>query len=193
MSASARIAWRMTAVAAFAATAALAIVLSRGAPMHAALTSARNAERAGAAVAHRDRPEPECQVLGLRISVDSDGGLAVQFTNTSSAGCTLSGYPKVAAYQANGVQVGNAAGRDPAASVRQIMLSPGATAHATLAENVSAFPPATCRPVNAAGLRVVLPGQSAARYVRHAIVACSAAGRTGPVFLHVQAVQFGIG
>jgi hypothetical protein len=45
--------------------------------------------------------------------------------------------------------------------------------------------------VSAAGLRVVLPGQSAARYVRHAVVACSAAGPGEPVFLHLQAVQLG--
>jgi hypothetical protein len=191
MSASARVAWRVTTVAAFAATAALAVVLSRGAPMRAALTSARNAGHDAAAVAHQDRPEPECRISSLRIWVDSAGRLAVEFTNTSSATCTLSGYPEVAANQANGVQVGNAAGRDTGASVRRIALARGATAHAALAENASAFPAASCRPVSAAGLRVVLPGQSAARYVRHAVVACSAAGPGEPVFLHLQAVQLG--
>jgi hypothetical protein len=192
----ARVAWRVAAAVAFTATAALAVTLTRGAPMHAALTSARNASRNIAAVAR----EPECRMPGLRIWVGGgdgvtprNGGLAVEFTNTSGAACALSGYPQVAAYQANGAQVGNAASRDTSGSVRRIVLNPGATAHAVVAENVSAFPDGHCRPVSAAGLRVVSPGQSAARHVRHAVVACSAAGPQEPVFLHVRAVQAGIG
>jgi hypothetical protein len=137
---------------------------------------------------------------GLRIWVNDRGGLtfrasgaAVEFTNTTDAACTISGYPQVAASRADGVQVGNAAGRDTSVSVRRIVLTPGATAHAVLAEGVSGFAGGSCKPVTVTGLRVVPPGQSMARYVGHIITACSAAGPREPVFLHVRALQAGAG
>jgi hypothetical protein len=190
MRASARVAWRVAAVVAFAATAALAVILTRGAPLHTALTSARDTGHSGLA----------CQTSGLRIWVNDGGDVmprvssaAVEFTNTSDAACTMSGYPQVAASRADGAQVGNAATRDTSVGVRRIVLPPGATAHAILAEDVSGFPGRFCKPVTAAGLQVVPPGQSIARYVRHAVTACSGAGSRGPVFLHVRAVQVGVG
>jgi hypothetical protein len=42
--------------------------------------------------------------------------------------------------------------------------------------------------VVAAGLRVAPPGQSAARYVKDRLLACSAAGQRAPVYLRVGAV-----
>lgn len=197
----ARVAWRVAAAVAFAATAALAVTLTRGAPLQTALTSARNTGHGGAAaVAHRHRPGPACRASGLRIWVSGGGGVtsradgaAVEFTNTSGAACTMSGYPQVAASRANGAQIGNAASRDTSASVHRIVLNPGATAHAVLAEDVPGFPGGSCKLVTAAGLRIVPPGQSIARYVRHAVTACSAAGPREPVFLHVRALQAGVG
>jgi hypothetical protein len=200
MRASARVAWRLAAAAAFAATAALAVTLTPGAPLQTALTSARDTGHGGAvAVAHQHRPGLACRTSGLRIWIDDESGVApragaaVEFTNTSGAACTMSGYPQVAASRADGTQVGNAASRDTSVSVRRIVLTPGATAHAVLAEDVSGFPGGSCKPVTAAGLRVVPPGQSIARYVRHAVTACSAAGPREPAFLRVRAVQAGIG
>jgi hypothetical protein len=190
MRASAHVAWRVAAAVAFAATAALAVTLTRGAPPHTALTSVRNA-------GHSDLA---CQTSGLRIWVNDWGdvtprmtGTAVEFTNTSDAVCTMSGYPQVAASRLDGAQVGNAASRDTSVSARRIVLIPGATAHAVLAEDVSGFSRGSCKRVTAADLRVVPPGQSIARYVRHAVTACSGAGPREPVFLHVRAVQAGIG
>lgn len=201
MRASARVAWRVAAAAAFAATAALAVTLTRGAPLQTALTSAQHAGHNGAAaVSHQRRPGPACRISGLRIWVNDEGdvapragGAAVEFTNTSDAACTMSGYPQVAASRADGAQVGNAAGRDTSVSVRRIVLAPGATAHAVLAEGVSGLPSGSCKPVTAVGLRIIPPGQSIARYVRHAVTACSAAGPREPVFLHVRALQAGAG
>jgi hypothetical protein len=46
-----------------------------------------------------------------------------------------------------------------------------------------------CRPVIATGLRVTPPGESAARFIRHTLLACSAAGPRAPVFLRVRAIQ----
>ncbi len=203
MRASVRIAWRAAAAIAFGATAALAVTLTRGAPLHAALTSARHTSPAR----HAQSGTPECAASGLHISIDSAGAPAaatrvspgmrrltvrfpVDFTNVSSAPCTLRGYPEVSAYRGAGTQVGNVAGLDTSMSARLIVLAPGATAHAAVVDSVSS---GRCRPVAATGLRVIAPGLSVPRYVRHTVAACSASGRKAPVFLHVRALQTGTG
>jgi Protein of unknown function (DUF4232) len=203
MRTSVRVAWRVAAAVAFACTAALAVTLTRGAPLHVSLISARNVKSAGR---HGVAGLQRCAASGLDISIAGPGAPArgvvaspdhvylatfpVEFTNISGAACTLSGYPQVSAYRAGGAQVGNAAVLDTSVSARRVVLAPGASAHAAVVDSVSSQ---RCRPVDAAGLRVVAPGESAARYVRHAIAACSAAGREAPVFLHVRALQPGAG
>jgi len=192
--------WQGVAAVAFAATAVLAVAVSRGAPAHVALTSSRHPSGApGASGA------AQCATSRLRISLTTGSGpgtrasaghgriagagvSTLEFTNVSGVACALSGYPGVAAYGAGGAQIGNAAGRDTSVAARRIVLAPGATARAAVLASVSA---GSCRPVVATGLRVVPPGQSAARYIRHAIPACGLAGRRAPVFLHVRAVQPG--
>ena len=192
--------WRGVAAVAFAATAVLAVTVSRGGPGHVALTSARHPGKALVA-----RGAAQCATSRLRISLATGSGpgthasrghgrsagisvSTLEFTNVSGIACALSGYPGVAAYGAGGAQIGNAAGRDTSVTARRIVLAPGATAHAAVAASVSA---GSCRPVVATGLRVVPPGQSAARYLRHAMPACTVAGPQAPVFLHVRAVQPG--
>jgi Protein of unknown function (DUF4232) len=198
MRTSVRVAWRVVAALAFAGTAALAVTLTRGAPAHVSLISARDAGPAGQ---HASAGVPRCAPSGLDISIASrdaadrivaahTASLPVDFTNISRAACVLSGYPQVSAYLAGGAQVGNAAVLDKSVSARRIMLAPGATAHAAVVESV---PSRRCGPVAATGLRVVLPGQDVPRYVRHPMTACSAAGHEAPVFLRVQAVQPGAG
>lgn len=203
MRASGRLGWRVAAVAAFAATAALAVTLSRGAPMRAALTSAKHptgtTARAGAART-RAAGTPRCATSRLHISVGTAASTGartlrvtqyrLEFTNESGAACVLSGYPQVAAYRGDGAPVGNAAGRAAGTAARRVLLAPGATAHAVL---VASIAPASCAPVLAAGLRVVPPGQSAARYVGHALTACSAEGTRSLVYLRVRAVEPGTG
>jgi len=206
MRATVRVAGRAAAAAAFAATAALAVTLTRGAPLHASLTSSRNtASVIGAAAGdrHAHAGLPQCALARLDVSIASPGAAAarliashdivrfpVDFTNISASACTLSGFPQVTAYRTGGTQVGNAAAMDTSVSALRVVLAPGATAHAAVVDSASA---GRCRPVSVAGLRVVPPGQSVPRYVRHAMTACSAAGRTAPVFLHVRAVQPGTG
>ena len=191
MRASVRLGWRVAAIAAFAATAALAVTLTRGGSEHAALTSAKHVTKQRAAAA-----APRCAASRLRISVGSAAGTGpgalrvtwyrLDFTNVSGVTCTLSGYPEVAAYRGDGAQVGNEAGRDTSVAARHIVLAPGASAHAAVTASVSRGP---CQPVVAAGLRVVPPGQKAASYIRHTLRACSAAGPRAPVFLRVRVVQ----
>ena len=199
MTASVRLGWRVAAIAAFAATAALAVSLTQGGSTPAALTSAKNVTKQRAA-----EGAPRCATPRLRISVGTDAGTGastgtstgasaprvtryrLDFTNVSGVTCTLSGYPEVAAYRGDGAQIGNEAGRDTSVAARHIVLAPGASAHAAITASVSRGP---CRPVDAAGLRVVPPGQKAASYIRHTLRACSAAGPRAPVFLRVRAVQ----
>jgi hypothetical protein len=207
MRGAAGVAWRIGAAVAFGATAALAVTLTR-APMHAALTSNRNATATPNIIAGKHaRPGlPECGASRLDISIalanvsvgDASRrmanlaaiGFPLDFTNVSATACTLSGYPQVAAYSAGGAQVGNAAALDTTISARSIVLAPGATAHAAVVDTASAR---QCHLVTVTGLRVILPDQSLPKFVRYTLTACSAAGRTAPVFLHVRAVQPGTG
>ena len=132
MRAAARLGWRVAAVVAFGATAALAVTLTRGAPMHAALTSARSHDAA-----------PRCAASGLRVSLGAvpaaatgvRQGLtsyALDFTNVSDVKCELRGYPAVAAYLGSGVQVGNAAAADTTTTAHRVVLAPGETARAAV-------------------------------------------------------------
>jgi Protein of unknown function (DUF4232) len=190
MRAAARLGWRVAAVVAFGATAALAVILTRGAPMHAALISARSHDTA-----------PRCAASGLRISLAAASAAAagirpglssyaLDFTNVSGAKCELRGYPAVAAYRGSGVQVGNAAAADTTATAHRVVLAPGETARAAVTASASASASASgCHPVLATGLRVTPPGGSAASFIRHSLLACSAAGPRAPVFLRVRAVQ----
>lgn len=203
MRASARLGWRIAAVVVFGVTAALAVVLTRGAPTHAALTSARHPGHPGQATHAAAAP---CVASGLRISIGAGpqaaSGYRLDFTNVSRSSCTLTGYPVVAAYRDDHVRVGNPAGQGAgtagpdtggapgARSARRVLLAPGATAHAALTVNTG-MRRGACRPVVAAGLRVLAPGGSVPHYIRHPIRACSAAGPRAPVFLRVRSLESG--
>lgn len=198
MRARANLAWRVATVVAFGATAALAVALSRGAPMNAALASAKGPDAQHAAANPRPAAaSARCAVSGLRISLGGAARVtgvstryALEFTNVSGAPCTLAGYPRVTAYRGDGVQVGAAAGRDRSVAARRVLLAPGQTAHASLE---AALPAARCRPVRAAGLRVVPPGQTAARYVPHPLTACAARPARGQDYLRVRVIRPGAG
>jgi Domain of unknown function (DUF4232) len=149
----------------------------------------------------RDGAAAQCTTSRLEIWLgvgedDASGDVRypVEFTNVSRATCMLDGYPSVSVYGAAGRQIGNAAGLDASATVRRILLAPGATAHTEgRFAAVGHFPAARCRPVAVQELRVFPPGQPVAEYIHYAFAACSAAGPKAPVFLNVQAIQQGTG
>src|SRR5690348_65842 len=190
--------WRIATIVAFGATAALAVILSRGAPMDAALASAQGPKAQHAPAGTRPSAATgRCASSGLRISLGRGAQVTtavtrypLDFTNVSGAPCTLAGYPEVTAYQGNKVPVGAAAGRDQSVAARSIVLAPGQTAHATLD---AAVPAARCGPVRATGLRVVTPGQKGAHYVRRPLTACTAVAPDGQEYLRVRAIQAGTG
>lgn len=206
MRTAAGLAWRGAVILAFGATAALAVTLSRPAPVPAAQTTASHEPAASQEPASRREPAvPRCTTQRLAISLGSGTGISgssatarylVVFTNISPSSCTLTGYPDVAAFDARGEgyrQVGNAAGQDESLGTRRVVLGPGATAHAEVDLDVAGVPVATCRPVTAAGLRVAVPGQSTSRYLRGGVRSCSAAGPQAPVYLRVTAIEPGAG
>jgi hypothetical protein len=114
----------------------------------------------------------------------------LDFTNVSGASCTLFGYPLVAAYRGDGLQVGAAAADDVSVAARRVLLAPGQTAHAALD---AAVPAARCAPVRATGLRVVTPGNSAPRYVRRPLTTCTVRAARGQDYLRVHAIAPGAG
>jgi hypothetical protein len=170
---------------AFGATAALAVTLNRPAQAPAALTMAA-------------QPVPRCTPARLAVSLAFDAsaaGYPVDFTNTSSSACTLSGYPAVTAYDARGTtvrQVGNPAVEYTAGATRRILLRPGATAHSDVAIS-SVTRDAACVPVAVTGLRVIPPGASRPWYLRARLTACSATGPRASADLHVRAIAPGPG
>ncbi len=203
MRAGASLGLRIAAAVAFAATAALAVTLNRGAPMHAALTSekGRGAPHTAAATppgsaTGSPAAAPRCGLSGLRISVGAGSRVTtavtrypLDFTNVGGAPCTLTGYPEVAAYQGDGTEIGDASVRDTSVAAARVLLAPGQTAHTSLDASLSA----RCRPVRVTGLRVVPPGQSAARDVKRSLTACAARLPADEGYLRVRAVQPGSG
>jgi Protein of unknown function (DUF4232) len=193
MRAGARLGLRLTVAVAFGGTAALAVIVSSGAQSGTALAPVSSSSSAQPVLT------TGCTSSGLRMFVGPGDPVsaaltryAVDFTNVSRAPCTLGGYPEVAAYRGDGEQVGAAAARDTSVAASPVVLAPGQTAHASLD---AARPQPRCRPVTAAGLRVVvLPGQPALRYLRP-LTACTAVGApgTGHGYLRIRAIQAGKG
>ncbi len=196
MRAGARLGWRIATAVAFGATAVLAVTLSRGASVNAALASAKAADARHTTAGVPSAQTARCSAAALRISLGPGARVSaeitrypVEFTNVSRAPCSLAGYPEVSLYRGDGVQVGAAAARVPSVAAR-IVLAPGQTAHAALD---AAVPGAGCGPVRATGVRVVVPGQAAARFVGYPLTACTARAPRGRGYLQIRAVQAGAG
>lgn len=141
-----------------------------------------------------------CAAAGLRVQLDTAAaGVAagtyyvpLEFTNTSGQPCLLTGYPAVAFTSgAAGQQIGSEAAVDRSVRTTDVLLSPGATAHAWLQVlDAANYPASKCHPVMAAGLRVVAPGTESASYLPHRVPACKTA-ISGSEILVVHPVQRG--
>lgn len=187
----ARLGWRLATPLAFGATAVLAVIVAR-APAHSALALQDGPGTQHVVVTAR------CGVSELRISMGTGTRVAsmvtryaLDFTNVSGTPCTLAGYPEVAAYRGDGVQVGGLAVHDTSAAASRVLLAPGQTAHATLDTSL-ALSKARCRPVRAAGLRVgVSSSPSPVSYVKRPLTACAGRAAAGQAYLRVHAIQRG--
>jgi hypothetical protein len=113
---------------------------------------------------------PRCRTSGLVIWISAGQGAAgsvsytLEFTNQSGSTCTLRGYPGVAALNLRGRQLGSAASRDTATKVRTIRLRNDASATSTVRiVDALNFPASSCRPTDAAGVRVYPPNERAVK------------------------------
>lgn len=192
-----RSAWQAVAVAAFVATAALAVVLTR--PQQVALTETTSACRAaalrawlGIAAGSADLTSTGTADTGVVPRVSSAGTArtdvyyTIEFTNVSGHACSLYGYPGVSAYDA-GHLIGSPAALDTSIRPSTVMLAPGETAHAVLHFIFAAmFRDASCDEVTAPALSIYPPDAGRAMLIPVPMLACS---RKGADYLSVQPVQ----
>ncbi len=195
-----RSAWQAVAVAAFAATAALAITLTR--PQQVALTESASACRVAAlrtwlgisaGAAGAVDPAVGIADTGVVPRVSSTGPTktdvyyTIEFTNVSAHACSLYGYPWVWAY-AGGHQIGSPAELDTSIRPSTVMLAPRETAHAVLHFSIAAvFRTASCHEVTAPELSIYPPDTGGALLIPvPPLPACS---RKGADYLSVQPVQ----
>jgi hypothetical protein len=132
----------------------------------------------------------------LKITQGSPNGYAggvdvtIGFTNTSSATCTLYGYPGVSLVSSSQAQIGLSAKRVTSVPVKLVTLAAGAAASASvqIADALN-YPTSTCVPVKAAYLRIFPPNQTASVLLANTSQTCSKPVQT----LLVTAVQAGSG
>ena len=166
----------LAAVAALAACSSSAS--SSSSPSTPSATSTGTGTATGTAPATSPPPSPSqagspaCANGTLQVTLRGEQGyaggvdLAINFTNTTSAACTLYGYPGVSLVSSSHAQIGLAAKRTTTAPAEVVTLAPGATGHAQLQiADALNFPTSTCGPVQAADLRVYPPGQTAAVFL----------------------------
>ena len=146
-----------------------------------------------AAPSHAANPACSSRALDVRLNTQGSGTAAgssyykLEFTNRSAHACTLRGYPGVSAIAANGRQLGSAGGRNPAHATRTVTLAHGGSAVAVLQiTDAHNFPPASCRLVTAAGIRVYAPGTTQGKTVPFPFPTCA---KAGSVTLHTESVQ----
>ena len=123
----------------------------------------------------------QCATSDLRVTVGGGNAAAgsayypLDFTNNSSAACTVYGYPGVSFVTAAGSQVGAPASRGGTTPRAQITIQPGAIAHATLQiADAGNFPSSSCgQIVNVSFLKVYPPNQYSAVTIPLSTQACS--------------------
>jgi hypothetical protein len=146
-------------------------------------------------------PAAECATSGLKAVLGPAEGTAgssylpITFTNISSAGCTLYGYPGVSFVTGSGgSQVGNAANRIPLPNgqAHTVSLHPGEVANAVLRVLDSQnFPSSECQPADGRYLRIYPPGQTAALYVRTGFGPDAACASRAVTVLQVEPIEPG--
>jgi hypothetical protein len=115
------------------------------------------------------------QIRNGALAGMSHADQVVTFTNTGTQPCDIQGYPGVAALDAAGTQVRQAA--RTAGPVRPVALAPGATASALVSANTAACP----HPAGIAGLLVTAPDQRASTRLGPAGAFCPVSLSVGPV------------
>lgn len=126
---------------------------------------------------------PPCNSSELQVTWHNNPGggtpgsyySTIDFANTGRFTCAMYGYPGVAMLTASGGQIGAAATHAANPTPRDVLIAPGAEAHATLrTRDATAYPATTCRPTHASWLRITPPVDSAkATRVAHPSTGCA--------------------
>jgi hypothetical protein len=140
---------------------------------------------------------PGCTAADLAVwvneqAVSGAAGTAyypLEFTNTSGHACATGGYPGVAATDASGHQLGDAAARDPVYRGHVWVIPAGGTAHALLGYGAVEVSTSGCKPKTAAQLKVYPPNSRTAIDAFFALPACTIGG--SHVYLRVAVIQPG--
>ncbi|MEC3982617.1 DUF4232 domain-containing protein [Amycolatopsis sp. H20-H5] len=159
-------------------------------------SSASPSPSSSGAAERADTPggDGSCKAAELKITMTPGDGAGagssfpgMQFTNTGKRTCTLQGSPGVSFVTGdNGQQVGKPADRQAKSEGKLVSLAPGKSAVSSLKiANAGNFGP-ECKPVDARGLRVYAPGDTAAMFVSYPQQACSS---TSSGQLSVQVVK----
>lgn len=138
-----------------------------------------------------------CPTRSLSVKAGLSQGAAgsiyqvLDFTNISTASCTLYGFPGVSLAAGSPVkQIGLAAAEDHSSPRQLITLAPSAVANALLRIVQAAnFPPSRCDLKNATYLQIYPPNQTTPVYLKYKAQACAKPVRT----LTVSVVKTGSG
>ncbi len=135
----------------------------------------------GASASPSETDAPACTTDDLAVSIaEAPGGgaagsnyLVVRFRNTSSAACSLYGWPGVSLVgDGNGTQLGAAASRVQPEARRVVGIEPGKQTTALLRVTQAGNYGDSCEAATADGFRIYVPNQKSAVYVARKTPAC---------------------
>ena len=125
-----------------------------------------------------------CATSALTVSLGPANGTAgttfypLKFVNKGKTSCTLRGYPGVSAVTSSGKQIGNSASRITS-TFTTVTLAPGKQRSALVGVvDTGNFSAASCKPVTAAGLRIIPPNQSRSVTLKKKFSTCSSTATT---------------
>jgi hypothetical protein len=129
-------------------------------------------------------PVTSCATSALKVSLGPANATAgttfypLKFVNTSKTSCTLTGYPGVSAVTSSGKQIGNSASRS-GGKFRTVTVAPGKQQSASVGiVDTGNFSASGCKPVTAAGLRIIPPNQSQSVTIKKKFSTCSSTAST---------------
>jgi hypothetical protein len=162
--------------------------------MHRRLTLIPAAVVAALAVAPAAHAAPSrCHSSDLKATIAFGDGSAsaghqtgaLLLENTSSRTCTVRGYPGVSFVDGDGHRLGQPAKRMTGQRIQTLTLDHGHSAAAELTlTDVDVYDRSSCRPVDATGLRIYPPDETAALFARRTLRTCRGSERVasiGPV------------
>ena len=125
-----------------------------------------------------------CATSALKVSLGPANATAgttfypLKFVNTGKTSCTLTGYPGVSAVTSSGKQIGNPAARS-GGKFRTVTVAPGKQQSASVGiVDTGNFSATSCKPVTAAGLKIIPPNQSQSVTLKKKFSTCSSTTTT---------------